>query len=378
VLYRHFPRVRSPARARAKEPASARDSVPGVAPGGYNPGVTSLRPLVILLAALPCAALAAPQDFATWLQAFRKDAAKAKLSPKALAALDGLEPLPEVVELDKKQPEFRLTLEEYLRKVVSPVRIAAGHERLAAHNEVLGEVSDKYGVPPEFIVALWGAESNYGSRQGDFSIVAALATLAHDGRRAQLFRAQLLDALKIIDQGHITAEAMKGSWAGAMGHCQFMPSTFLGYAVDHDGDGRRDIWGTLPDVFGSTANYLRKMGWRRGEPWGQPVQLPADFDKSWVGVDKPRPMKEWRELGLTTASGAPLPTNLPEASLVRPGKEPGPAYLVHRNFRVLLRWNRSEYFAASVSLLADALAQPPLQAAGAAPAAGTPPNAPSP
>ena len=207
---------------------------------------------------------AAPSDavFNQWLKGVKKEARSKGISQATIdEALTGIAHDSRVIRLDRRQPETKLTLEEYLTKVISDQRIARGREMLAQHRELLEPISKQYGVAPEFIVALWGIETSYGSNTGSFSIVESLATLAYDGRRSAYFRGELMNALRIIDEDHISAYDMEGSWAGAMGQCQFMPSSFLNFAVDHNGDGKRDIWNTEADVFASIANYLSKHGW---------------------------------------------------------------------------------------------------------------------
>ncbi|MGE0726163.1 MAG: lytic transglycosylase domain-containing protein, partial [Alphaproteobacteria bacterium] len=199
---------------------------------------------------------------------------------------------------------------------------------------------------------------SYGRITGNFSVVAALATLAYDGRRASYFRSELLNALRILQEGHISPAAMRGSWAGAMGQNQFMPSSFLRFAVDHDGDGRRDIWGTQADVFASIANYLAGSGWNQGQTWGRPVLLPAGFDAGLAGSDGRRALDRWSRLGVVQADGSPLPASDLAAEIVLPAKRLQPAFVTYDNYRVLLRWNRSNYFALAVSEIADRIAAP--------------------
>jgi membrane-bound lytic murein transglycosylase B len=206
------------------------------------------------------------------------------------------------------------------------------------------------------VVALWGIETDFGRLKGGFSVVQAVATLAYDGRRSAYFRRELFDALTIIDQGHITATAMTGSWAGAMGQNQFMPSSFLRYAVDYDGDGRRDIWTNHADVFASTANYLRTVGWREDQTWGRPVRLPKAFDVSMAKLEVQKPIAEWQALGVRRTDGAALPAKDLSASIVLPAGNGGPAYMIYENFRVILKWNRAQFFATAVGSLADQLA----------------------
>jgi membrane-bound lytic murein transglycosylase B len=314
--------------------------------------------LLALVGVFPSTASASGKPFDVWLAELRAEAKRRGIKEQTLRALDGLSPIPRVLELDRHQPESRMTLEEFLSQMVNAEQIDNGRRSLRQHHQLLWEIANRYGVHPEFIIALWGVETRFGLITGDFSLVGALATLAHDGRRASLFRTQLLDALRILEEGHIRPEAMKGSWAGAMGHCQFMPSTFLAYAVDQDGDGRRDIWESLPDVFASTANFLSRIGWKRAAPWGRAVKLPDGFDSRLAGLEVKKKLSDWNALGIRELDGAPLRGSELEASLVRPGGHGGPSYLVHHNYRVLLRWNRSQYFATAVSLLADSLATP--------------------
>jgi membrane-bound lytic murein transglycosylase B len=199
-------------------------------------------------------------------------------------------------------------------------------------------------------------ESDFGRITGNYMVVSSLATLAYDGRRGPYFRSELISALRILDQGNVGVGAMTGSWAGAMGQCQFMPSTFLRYAVDYDGDGRRDIWGDRADVLGSIANFLAHLGWRNGESWGRRVLLPAGFDSRWTGLGVRRPTGEWSRMGVKSLNAGPLGAREIEASLVMPDGAGGPALLVYDNFRTIMRWNKSTYFAAAVGYLADAMA----------------------
>ena len=308
---------------------------------------------IVLLAGAPAVANPA---FATWLDALRREAERRGISAATIqAALTGLSPIPRVLELDRRQPELTLSLREYLSRYVSTPRIERGRARLAEHRELLDEIGAKYGVPPRFIVALWGLETDYGQSVGDFPVIAALATLAYDGRRSALFREELFAALRIIDLGHVTTRNLRGSWAGAMGQSQFLPSSFLRFAVDHDGDGRPDIWTSRPDVFASIANYLAQAGWREGETWGHPVRLPAGFDGASAPLAGARPLAEWQRLGVRRPNGSDLPTGDTPASLLRPGPAGASTYLVLDNVRVLMRWNPSTLFAIAVGHLADAI-----------------------
>ncbi|MDO3377730.1 lytic murein transglycosylase [Geoalkalibacter halelectricus] len=303
--------------------------------------------------------LAAAEDFSAWVEEFRAEARAAGISAELLdRALADLTPLERVIELDRRQPEFTQTFEEYLARRVTDARVEEGRAMLARYPSWLNKIAEQYGVQPRFIVALWGLESNYGRHTGSFSIIQSLATLAYEGRRGAFFRNELLHALKIVDAGHISLERMTGSWAGAMGQAQFMPSTFSNFAVDGDGDGRIDIWHSIPDVFASAANYLSRHGWRDDQTWGRPVRLPKGFDASLAGLDQRKRLSEWQRLGVRRIDGRSLPTRDLQASLLLPEGVDGPAYLVYDNFRVLLRWNRSNVFAVSVGLLADRLVEP--------------------
>jgi len=274
-------------------------------------------------------------------------------------ALRGVEPLVRVIELDRRQPEAAGTFISYLSRRVDDRRSSRGQAMLARHRALLNRIYTEYGVPPRFLVALWGLETSFGQNRGGFRVIDALATLAYDPRRARYFRAELLDALRIIDEGHITPDNMIGSWAGATGQMQFMPSTFLRHAVDYTGNGRKDIWGSLPDAFASAANYLSSTGWRTGETWGREVLLPADFDTKLASLDRKKPLQEWSALGVRRIDGTALPRTAMEGSIVLPQGPGGPAFLVYHNFRVLLHWNRSVNYAISVGHLADRIAGMP-------------------
>lgn len=310
--------------------------------------------LVCVLLAVDNQATAQSGSFEAWLAQFRDEAAAEGISAATLdQALDGIEPIAEVIERDRRQPEGRLTFRDYNRRVLSPTRIERGRELMREHREVLERVAAEYGVQARFIVALWGIESSYGSFTGEFPVVGALATLAYEGRRAAFFRKELLQALRIVDQGDVTAAQMMGSWAGAMGQSQFMPSSYLAHAVDYDGDGRRDIWSTHPDIFASIANYLAKAGWNSRYTWGRQVQLPDKLEAVAAGLEVVRPLPEWHALGIRRANGHDLPRVALDASLLQMDDGEGPAYLVYNNFRVLMAWNRSTYFALTVGELAD-------------------------
>lgn len=296
-------------------------------------------------------------DFEHWLAALRVEAQSKGIRPDILdLALDGVTPLERVLELDRSQPEFTLTFPEYLARVVPASRVEKGRKKLRENRDLLKAVSERYGVQPQFLVALWGIETDFGRLTGGFSVVQALVTLAFDGRRSAYFRKELLAALQILNEGHITSSAMTGSWAGAMGQSQFMPTSFLNFAVDYDADGRRNIWTSRADVFASAANYLAKSGWNGKESWGRLVRLPKGFDAALIGLDVSKPIGEWQALGLRRADGSDLPKADISGSIVLGDGEKGPAYLVYGNYRAILTWNRSTYFAVAVGTLADRIA----------------------
>ena len=286
--------------------------------------------------------------------------AEAEAGGVARATLDkafaGIAPIPRVIELDRHQPEGTLTFDEYMAKRVSPALIAEAGCNHRDNRDLLAQVEARFGVPSTVIVALWGLESRFGEHMGSFSVIGSLTTLAYDARRADYFRAELIAALHILDEGHVQPDRMLGSWAGAMGQSQFMPSSFQSFAVDFDADGRRDIWSTRGDVFASAANYLAKAGWRAGERWGLPIVLPGGFDAGAISNRNRKPVADWRALGVLAAPGHDLPPDTTKAALVRPAGDHGPVYMVLNNYQAILRWNRSDYFAMSVVTLADRIA----------------------
>lgn len=304
---------------------------------------------------------AAPQapSFDEWLAALRAEAAKRGFTQQTIdTALGHVILVPRVVELDHRQPEVTLTFDQYLTRIVNDARAEKAKRQLAENRRLLQPVSHRFGVQPRFIVALWAIETDFGRITGNFSVIDALATLAYDGRRAAFFREQLFDALKIVQSRGLSPRQLRGSWAGAMGQSQFMPSTYLAHAVDFDGDGKADIWNSRADVFASIAKYLSDLGWRADETWGRAVRLPEDFDVALIdGVRLEKPARElgrWHTLGVTRADGGPLPRRDISAWLIQPaGPGAGQAFLVYSNYRALLQWNRSLFFATAVGYLAD-------------------------
>ena len=308
---------------------------------------------LIVALLLPLAVSAQQPSFAEWLEGLRAEALAQGISAETLTALDGIAPLERVLELDGAQPEFVQTFTRYIDLRVTPGQISRGRELLREHAELLAEVQARYGVQPHYLVAFWAIETNFGSVTGGFSVLEALATLAYDPRRAEFFREQLLTALRIIDDGHIPAARMTGSWAGAMGQLQFLPTVFRNYAVDGDADGRADIWGSLPDVFHSAANFISESGWRGDERWGREVVLPEGFDYAEVGTRNLKSLAAWRELGLRTTAGEPIPVADMQAAVALPAGADGPAFLTYNNFRVTMVYNPSVFYAITVGHLAD-------------------------
>ncbi len=296
-------------------------------------------------------------SFDAWLAGFRGEAAAAGISPATIqAALANVQPIQDVLNLELAQPEVKLTYAQYLARTVTDSRVAQGRKLLAQYRDLLDRVGAAYGVQPQYIVALWGVESDYGRVTGGYPVIPALATLAYGSQRKDMFHTELIDALKILDNRDIAVEAMTGSWAGAMGQCQFLPSSFLHYAVDFSGDGHRDIWTNQADVFASIANYLHSFAWAGTQSWGRAVRLPAGLDENLISWKTPRPVADWQKLGLRNPDGSPLVDGGLPLALVASDGPGGPAYLVTSNFGVIMKWNRSTYFATSVGLLADRIA----------------------
>lgn len=279
------------------------------------------------------------------------------------------------VAADKNQPEKVETLDTYLPKRVPDWKVNKAREKFKEYQALLTKVGDEYGVQPRFIVALWGLETNFGRIMGNYNVISALTTMAYEGRREAFFKKQLWAALTILEEGHISIENMKGSWAGAMGQNQFMPTSFLAYAVDGDGDGKKDIWTNQADVFSSMANYLKKEGWDDEITWGRQVKLPPDFDlslaipkntgsrKNWLAAWKKseKSLAQWQALGVRRADGTHLPKTDIKAALVFPDDEKGRVYLAYDNYKSLMHWNLSYYFVSSVGHLSDRIKFPPIE-----------------
>ena len=277
-----------------------------------------------------------------------------------------------VVSADKNQPEVKETLETYLPKRVPQWKIDRARKLYAENKDILEQVAKEFGVQARFIVALWGLESNFGTIQGGHNVISSLVTLAFDGRREALYKRQLWAALDILKSGHITLDKFKGSWAGAMGQTQFMPTSFNAYAIDYNNDGRKDIWTTKEDAFASIANYLKQEGWNDSLTWGRQVMLPDNFDNKYILVrgtktrkqwleywnDSERSLDEWQALGVRRADGTALPNVDVRAARVMPDDINGRMFLAYDNYKVLMHWNRSYYFATSVGYLSDRIGYP--------------------
>lgn len=312
--------------------------------------------LLVLLLSLNANAEGDP-TFNAWLAALKAEARSKNISEKAIeTTLENAIFLPRVIELDRSQPEFVSTFFTYIQKRVTRQRVEEGKAKIKEHLALLEKVEAKYGVPKNILVAFWGLETNYGQNKGNTSLASALLTLAYEGRRADFFRQQLINLMRIVDAGHHEPNSMRGSWAGASGHMQFMPSTFLDYSVDANEDGRNDIWDNLPDAMASAANYLSTIGWKQQEPVALEVKLPQNFEYYQAQLGLRQQSKNWAMLGVTQVDGTALPT-LENTAIILPQGYQGPAFLVGNNFDVVMKWNRSVNYALSVSHLADQLVE---------------------
>ncbi|MBP8185934.1 MAG: lytic murein transglycosylase [Pseudomonas sp.] len=295
----------------------------------------------------------AAQSFAQWREQFREQALAAGIRPEVFdQAFAGISLDASVVKADTSQPEFSRPVWDYLDSAISATRVRRGQALLNEHAATLGAIEQRYGVDRQVLVAIWGMESSFGQFMGDKSVIRSLASLAYEGRRPAFAHSQLLAALEILQHGDVQTGQLLGSWAGAMGQTQFIPTTYNHYAVDFDGDGRRDIWSSSADALASAANYLHSSGWQQGQPWGMEVALPEGFDYALADDEIRKPLREWRALGVKN-----LPLNFSEAraSLLLPAGHRGPAFLVLDNFRAILKYNNSTSYALAVSLLSERL-----------------------
>jgi lytic murein transglycosylase len=289
-----------------------------------------------------------------WVASYRDRAAARGIAPGVIdTAFRGAGFLPEVIEKDRNQTEFKRSTEDYLNIAASDERLAMGRSKFSAYGSTLNALQSRYGVDAQIIAAVWGLESFFGTRRGNIPVISALSTLAYEGRRGEFFESQLTAALRILQRGDTTADRMVGSWAGAMGHTQFIPTSYLEFAVDQTGDGRADIWGEDPtDSLASTAAYLKRSGWTAGLPWGMEVILPAGFSPGLLGRGKGKGAADWQAMGVRSATGR----SLAGGSIIAPGGIGGPAFLLTSNFNVILRYNNAENYALGVGHLSDRLA----------------------
>jgi membrane-bound lytic murein transglycosylase B len=301
-----------------------------------------------------------PAEFPAYVEELKQQARSRGISEATIAsAFANVHFVDRVIKSDRNQLEKKTTLDDYLARVITPAKIAQARTLYQQYQPQLAPVSAQTGVQSNYIVALWAMESNFGKIQGKEDIVSALSTLAFEGRREAFFTSELMASLKILDQGQVAADELKGSWAGAMGQNQFMPSSYLRYGKDGDGDGKIDIWSNVSDVFASTANYLATEGWQAGGAWGTEVKLPAGFNADLAGTKtvQGKTVSQWQKLGVTLPDGLQLPASSERAWIVTPDDNQGRSFLVYNNFRTIMHWNRSSYFAISIGTMADVIAQ---------------------
>lgn len=299
------------------------------------------------------------QAFTLWKTSLKPDMLKQGANALLVGQIiDSLTYIPRVIKLDRHQPEGRMTHEEYLTKVIPESKVKRARKELKKNIIKLKHAEKITGVPVQYIVSLWGKETNFGTITGNYSVPSSLATLAFEGRRASFFRKELMAAVKILAQGHIELEQMKGSWAGAMGNCQFMPTSFLAYAVDANNDGKKDIWNDKDDIFASMGNYLSRYGWDKTKSWGRQVKLTKPFNHYTLGKKNKKSLSYWADSGVVRMNGNQLPKVDINAYLIAPGGEKGRLYLVYPNFDIIMKWNRSHYFATGVGYLADRIIYP--------------------
>jgi membrane-bound lytic murein transglycosylase B len=314
--------------------------------------------LLIIIFLYPTTSFSNEEGFGVFISKTLEEARSKNVSERTINAVKSeITFLPNVIEKDKKQPESKITFPQYRKNLITKKRVALAKKALQENHALLDKIEKKFGVQKRFLVALWSIESGFGKVQGKMDILNSLASLAYDGRRAEFFKKEFINSLKILDEGHIERQNFKGSWAGAMGQCQFMPSTFNDHAFDFDGDGKKNIWSNKADALASMANYLKNIGWKGDETWGRKVKLSKNFDTTLVDVKQFKPLSEWRKLGVLQADGKPVSDSKIMARLISADKgfNPNELYLVYNNFDVVMQWNRSEYFATSVGILADKL-----------------------
>ncbi len=312
---------------------------------------------VLLLISIVLPASAEQRSFDQCISDWQYQASQKELPDNIVNdVIPGLKHLPKVITYDRRQPEFTQTFARYLNRRLTDARIDRGSDLYESKKPLLDKLTKQYGVPGRYLVAFWGLETNFGGYLGKMPILDSLATLACDKRRSDFFTEELFIALKLMHRENLTTSQMHGSWAGAMGHTQFMPSTFAGYAVDGDGDGQINLWQSETDALTSAANFLSQLGWKKEQRWGREVILPDDFPFEESGYRNKQALSYWSELGVTTIHGNPLPDMDLKSAILVPAGHTGPAFVVYPNFEVIMRWNRSEYYALSVGLLADTFA----------------------
>ena len=323
--------------------------------------MTSLSRILLIAATTAITGPAfAQSEFQDCLRNIRADAVRQGVPDSVIdSAFRGLTPDSKVIELDSRQPEFSLTYGKYIANAITPDRISKGQQKLQQYRGLLTDLEREYGVAPQYIVAFWGVETNYGSFMGDFSALRSVATLACMTKRAAFFANETIQALRILADNHMTTQQMKGSWAGAMGNMQFMPSTFTKWAVDRDGNGRIDIWSSMPDAFASAANFLRGIGFKPGLPAADEVTLPQNFPLEQADSTVDKPVRAWAAMGVKRAGGAALPASDEPASIILPAGWRGPAFILYPNFKAVMNWNRSTLYALSVTILAQQIAGGP-------------------
>jgi membrane-bound lytic murein transglycosylase B len=319
-----------------------------------------IKPLVLSALALNLSAVwANSQAWSAWVADVRKEALADGIRPAVFdtAFADIQEPSRQVKGLARSQPEHRLTYQKYLSSRVDTYRITVGRSQYKKNQVLADKIGRDFHVDPCFMMAFWGMETSYGSYMGNFPVIKSLATLAYDSKRQAFFRKELFLALHILNDGHVSLQDFKGEWAGASGQPQFLPSSWMKYAVDYDGDGRKDIWRSKPDVFASIANYMHINGWHAGEPWAVLVTLPPHFDRSLEGKATIKPVSEWAAMGVRRTDGSPLPYSNLNASIVQPNG--GPVFLAYPNYRMILKYNNSIYYAGAIGYLADKICNRP-------------------
>jgi membrane-bound lytic murein transglycosylase B len=309
-------------------------------------------------------------QFQQCLTALKQQAKSKNISASVISQnLDNISFDHKVIVYDRRQPEFSESFSSYFKKRVNKWRIEQGRKMLALHNDLLLDLQQTYGIPPHYLMSFWGLETNFGRYKGKMSIIRSLVTLACDPRRSDFFTQELMLALKLAQREKLDPQLMVGSWAGAMGHTQFMPSSYLKYAIDGDGDNKIDLWHSVPDALTSAANFLNQLGWQRGFRWGREVALGANFGYQNSGMDNAGPLDKWHKLGVTKTNGKAIGQADLEAALIVPAGHKGPAFLVYDNFEVIMRWNRSVFYAIAVGRLADRISgagqlhKPPIKSA---------------